>query len=150
MNEETNLELRVPHGPQAAFLSSVTRSAESWVECCAVVPCRGVPRFSDGSISAAVALELMAQAAAAYAGVRGEAHAGLIVAARNVETARWRFYGGEEVVIRAELVGGDERMRIFFCEMQQQGSDEAVAKAKISIFLVNETETDSMNSGERQ
>ena len=87
--------------------------------------------------TAVVATEYMAQCVAAYAGLqairRGDAiRTGYIIGARSIDLAVDNFSVGEELIVRAQYIWGDDILGKFECSVDAGGS--RAASATLTVF----------------
>jgi predicted hotdog family 3-hydroxylacyl-ACP dehydratase len=96
------------------------------------------PFVAAGRVRAIVSLEYMAQAVAAFAGMRGRTigappRIGYVIGAREMTMEVDQFEIGDELVVDAEEVWGDERMSSFRCRVFRDG--RCVAGANLNFYL---------------
>jgi predicted hotdog family 3-hydroxylacyl-ACP dehydratase len=92
---------------------------------------------NDGRVRAAVALEYMAQAVGVYAGLRACAagrpiEIGYLIGTRELTLARDHFQVGDELLVDAEQVWGEERLGSFRCAVRCSG--QVVAEAVLNVY----------------
>lgn len=112
----------------------VSRQGER-IDCTAMIRA-GAPFVSGDRARAVVALEYMAQGAAAFAGLlardRGEEiRIGFLVAVREMDLARDWIGVGARMVIEVERVWGDAMLGHFKCSVREHG--EVFARASLSV-----------------
>ncbi len=126
----------VPHGPPMILLDEMVEYGAGRARC-AVRLRPDSPLVEDGRVRSLVAIEYMAQAVAAYAGMRsrarGEApHLGFLLGSREVTLAVEHFRTGDALEIEVEHVFGDEQLGSFRCAVRRDG--ETVAEAVLSVY----------------
>ena len=96
--------------------------------------------FSDGGVPAWVAIEYMAQAAAALVGLRDRSlspdcapRPGVLLGTRRMELALSRFVAGETYRISSECVFEDAEAASFLCEIRD-AADSVVASATLNAY----------------
>ncbi len=92
----------------------------------------------EGRVRAIVALEYMAQAVAAFAGVRAKAigappRIGYLLGTREMRLEAGYYAVGDELIVEAEEVRGDERMGSFRCRVSRDG--HRTAEAILNVYL---------------
>jgi predicted hotdog family 3-hydroxylacyl-ACP dehydratase len=98
------------------------------------------PFARGGRVPALVALEYMAQAVGLYAGLQARERGlpvkvGFLVACREMRCDVSFFLGGDELLLDAAHVWGDERLGQFRCTTRYSNSDgAAVAQAVVSVY----------------
>jgi predicted hotdog family 3-hydroxylacyl-ACP dehydratase len=105
--------------------------------CCRTTIRRDSMFLSEGRVRAIVALEYMAQAVAAFAGMRGRAagaapRIGYVLGTRELTLEADHFAIGDQLVIDAEEVWDDERMASFRCRVSRDG--QRVAEAGLNVY----------------
>jgi predicted hotdog family 3-hydroxylacyl-ACP dehydratase len=94
--------------------------------------------FLDGDrVDSVVAIEFMAQAIAAHAGMKayrggGTPHLGYIIAVQGLELEVTRFEPGDRLRVDVENVWGDEILGKYTCTLRL--GSEIVARGSISVF----------------
>ena len=117
----------LPHSAPMILLDEIVAFDGASIRCRATI--RGDSIFvAAGRVRAVVSLEYMAQAAAAFAGMRGRA-----IGAREMTLEVDRFEIGDELLVDAEEVWGDERMSSFRCRVTRDG--RCVAEAGLNFYL---------------
>ncbi|GIX34847.1 MAG: 3-hydroxylacyl-ACP dehydratase [Lysobacteraceae bacterium] len=127
----------VPHRPPMLFLRRIVRAQGDSLEADLVVDALGP--FGDGfSVPAWVGIEYMAQAVAAWAGLRshqtgGSPRPGFLLGTRRYECERDRWQHGTELVVQVhcELLG-ENGMGAFRCSLIEDR--RSVASARLAVF----------------
>ncbi|OFX22594.1 MAG: hypothetical protein A2V77_18990 [Anaeromyxobacter sp. RBG_16_69_14] len=96
---------------------------------------------SEGRVRAVIALEYMAQAVAAYAGLRARAagvpvRIGFLLGTRELRLEIDHFDVGDELLVEAVHVWGDEQLGSFLCTVLRGAV--AVATATLNVYLARE------------
>ncbi|HET9598486.1 MAG TPA: 3-hydroxylacyl-ACP dehydratase [Anaeromyxobacteraceae bacterium] len=126
----------VPHSGRMLLLDEVVAFDGSRVVC--RVRLRPGSTFMEaGRVRAIVALEYMAQAVAAFAGLRaraaGEAvRVGFLLGTRELRLEVEGFQAGDELVVEATHVWGDEELGSFDCAVRQ--AERQVASATLNVY----------------
>lgn len=129
------------HAPPMRWLRAIEAHDERETRC--LVAVADLAGFADpaGGIGAHVALEWMAQAVAAHAGLvrraRGEAPSlGLLLGSKHVGFARPAYTRDERFrVVAVRGWGGDQGAASFDCRVESLDGREIVARARLSCFL---------------
>ncbi len=128
----------VPHaGPMRLLARVLAHEPERTV--CALDPAASdLFRAADGSVPAWLALEWMAQCAAAHGGLvaRAEGRApspGMLVGAKRIAFERARFEPGESLQVEARFAGAAGGLAAFECALHADG--ERVARGTLSVFV---------------
>jgi predicted hotdog family 3-hydroxylacyl-ACP dehydratase len=128
----------VPHRGAMCLLDAVIAHDADTVE--ALTAVRGDSPFADGgAVGAWLGIEYMAQAVAAFAGLRAHAHGkpaplGLLVGTRRYTALCERFAAGSSLRVRAERkFEADNGMASFDCRIL--GADDTLlAEATLMVF----------------
>ena len=133
----------LPHGPAAVFLERVLERNSEDI-CCEVVPgTRDAAYAEEGRIPAELGIEYMAQAVAAYAGLREPVERrreiGYVIAVRNLQVLVPGFVLGEPLIVRAVWEWGEANLARFSASIERGG--ETLATAYLSVFRPQETTT---------
>jgi predicted hotdog family 3-hydroxylacyl-ACP dehydratase len=96
------------------------------------------PFVADGRAAAVVTLEYMAQAVAAYAGMKGRAageppHIGFLLGARELSLSVPHLQVGDLLRVDVEHVFGDEQLGSFSCSVTRDG--QRIARALLFVYL---------------
>ena len=140
MKKEENLEELLPHAAPMTLLSGCMQGddeseADAWVD---VSPASPFYDASIGGVPGCVALEYMAQAMAAVAGLahrrRGEQpKVGFVLGSRRMSIAIPVFRSGERYRVRAKCDYQDESFGSFDCKVEDP-SGATVASARMTAF----------------
>jgi predicted hotdog family 3-hydroxylacyl-ACP dehydratase len=130
----------VPHAPPMLLLDAVTLHEPGRVRCAARVR-PDWPFVEDGRVEAVVALEVMAQAVAAFAGLSGRAEGqaprlGMLLGTRALELAVPHLSVGDALTVEAQHVFSDEALGTFRCTVERAGpaGPERVAEATLNVY----------------
>jgi predicted hotdog family 3-hydroxylacyl-ACP dehydratase len=125
----------VPHAPPMLLLDELLERGPGRARC-AVRLRPDSPFMEDGRVRALVSLEYMGQAAACAGppspGQAGAAGGGLLLGTRELTLAVEHFRAGDELVVEAERISGDERVSSFRCSVHREGA--RVAGATLSVL----------------
>jgi predicted hotdog family 3-hydroxylacyl-ACP dehydratase len=131
------IEALVPHRGAMLMLESVRSADEAGIEANAAVPASAWYLDEDGSMPAWIGLELMAQAAAALAGLNGTKakqppRPGVLLGTRSYRASVARFPRGARLVVAARLAGADESgFAAYDCAIHGGGATLAEATLKV-------------------
>ncbi len=137
MNAAHPMDAWLPHRGRMRLVDQVERCDEQGIVCIAVVRGDGLFSGVDG-MPAWIGIELMAQAAAAWAGARARAgggapRAGFLVGTRRYEARVPAFAVGAALSVTAACVGsGDNGLRLFDCRILHDGRE--LAAGRISVY----------------
>lgn len=126
----------VPHRAPMLLLDRVVAADETGVTC--AVDLRVDSVFArDGAVPAVVFLEYMAQAVAAFAGLRrrarGEAVSpGLLLGSREAVFHAREARAGDRLLVRAVVTWDDPVMGSYACEVRRD--DELLARATLNVY----------------
>ena len=127
----------LPHSAPMILLDEIVAYGGASIRCRAAI--RSDSTFvSAGRVRAIVSLEYMAQAVAAFAGMRGRTtgalpRIGYVISARQMTLGVEQFEIGDELLVDAEEAWGDERMSSFRCKVNRDG--RCIAKASLSFYV---------------
>lgn len=127
----------LPHSAPMILLDEIVECDGERIRCRATLRSDSV-FVAAGRVRAIVSLEYMAQAAAALAGMRGRTigaapRIGYVIGAREMTLGVDQFEIGDELLVDAEEVWGDERMSSFRCRVSRDG--RCVAEASLNFYL---------------
>ncbi len=130
------IEAVLPHRPPMILLDRVEDDGEGYLRC-SVTLREDSPFVENGAVSSVVVVEYMAQCVAAYSGLkavrRGDpARIGYLLGTRSVELAAATCEVGEELIVRAEHVWGDDALGQFDCTVHSAG--RLVAAGVLNVF----------------
>jgi predicted hotdog family 3-hydroxylacyl-ACP dehydratase len=125
----------VPHRSPMLVLEEVLQHHDRTIVCRARVEA-GSPFVRDGVMPAVTLLEHMAQATAAWLGLRalargGRIGPGVLGGSRQVELDVDELRVGDELEVRAEHIWGEGQVASFSCEVLRRGI--RVAAARVSV-----------------
>jgi predicted hotdog family 3-hydroxylacyl-ACP dehydratase len=128
----------LPHSAPMILLDEIVAYDGAHIRCRASLRSDSV-FVAEGRMRAIVSLEYMAQAVAAFAGMRDRAmgappRIGYLIGSREMTLEVDQFEIGDELLVVAEEVWGDERMSSFRCRVTRDG--RCVAEASLSFYLV--------------
>jgi predicted hotdog family 3-hydroxylacyl-ACP dehydratase len=126
----------LPHAPPMLWLDELVSGGEHQVQCKLVLREDHV-FVEDGAVEPLVSLEWMAQAVAALAGLRDRAQAlaprpGFLIAIPEASFEVDAFQLGDELLITATRVWGDDQLASFECSVERRGA--VVARAQLSVY----------------
>ncbi len=130
----------LPHAGPMVLLDALVEAGDGRVV--ARVTLRPASLFvEDGKVPAIVAIEYMAQAIGAYAGLRARAaggapRIGYLLGTRDMSLEVDAFSVGDELTVEAQHVWGDEQLGSFRCEVRRGG--RALASALVNVYEGNE------------
>ena len=125
----------LPHSPPMILLDEVVEADGRRAVC--RVRVRGDSPFAEGGkVPAVVAIEYMAQAVSAYAGLQARARGappriGYLLGTRELTLEVDAFDVGDELVVEAVYVWGDETLGAFDCTVRRAG--QTVAAATLNV-----------------
>jgi predicted hotdog family 3-hydroxylacyl-ACP dehydratase len=93
--------------------------------------------LEEGAVEAVVAMEYMAQAVAAFAGMKGRregapARIGFLLGTRELVLGTDRFAAGDELLVEVVHVFGEDQLGVFDCSVSRRG--ERVASASLNFY----------------
>lgn len=128
----------VPHRGAMSLLDSVAAHGADWIEALARVPADGL--FTErGVVGAWVGIEYMAQAVAAYSGLRAHAagespRVGLLAGTRAYRASVDGFASGTLLRVRASRrFESDSGLASFECSIRDE-SGELLAEAALTVY----------------
>lgn len=130
----------LPHSGAMVLLDEVVEHAEGRIV--TRVRLHAASLFAEGGrIPALVAIEYMAQTIGAYAGLRAVAagqpvRIGYLLGTRDLSLGLDAFDAGDELVVEARHVWGDEQLGSFECVVSRGG--RAVASALVNVYQGSE------------
>ena len=140
------LESLLPHRPPMILLDRVLDDGDGTITC--EVRLRpDSPFVENGSVAAVVATEYMAQCVAAYAGLQAFRRAdairtGYVIGARSIDLSLDEFGVGEELIVRAQHIWGDDILGKFECSVDAGG-----CRAASAILTVFQGDPDTVQIG---
>ena len=132
----------LPHRGKMLLLDEVVDAGPASVTC--RVHIRSSSSFVEaGRVPGLVALEYMAQTVGAYAGLRareqgGPVRIGYLLGSRDVQLSGRDFLVGDDLVVEAHHVFGDEAIGAFDCKVTRLGTVEA--SGRLNVYLADPTE----------
>lgn len=130
----------VPHSAPMILLDEILGFDGARIRCRTTVRTESM-FVEEDRVRAIVALEYMAQAVAAFAGMQGRAggappRVGYVLGTREMTLEAGWFMVGDELVVEAEEVWGDGRMGSFRCTVTRDGL--CMAEAHINVYRTGE------------
>ena len=135
MNPYPALAELIPQSGSMVLLDEVVEAAGPRIAC--RVRLRPDSLFAaEGRVPAVMAIEYMAQAVAAYAGLRARAagepiRIGYLLGTRELALETDHFDVGDELVVEATHVWGDEQIGSFRCTVARDGLPLAAATVNV-------------------
>jgi predicted hotdog family 3-hydroxylacyl-ACP dehydratase len=127
-------------GPMRLLGGIVSHSREETV-CAVDLERSALFAQADGSVPAFVALEYMAQCAAAHAGFARGAGAepprvGFLLGTRRLTLTTDRFRPGQRLRVSARHHRGESGLVVFDCRLRDADSDETLAEGRLNLYTV--------------
>jgi predicted hotdog family 3-hydroxylacyl-ACP dehydratase len=134
--ENIPIEALIAHRPPMILIDRVVEWAEDAIRV-AVVVRENAPFMVDGHIPAYVAVEYMAQAIAAYSGLKARQNQqpvriGFLLGTRRLTLAATTFEPGQDLIVECETLYNDGEMASFDCRTLRDG--QVVAAAALNVF----------------
>jgi predicted hotdog family 3-hydroxylacyl-ACP dehydratase len=128
----------LPQRGAMRLLSHALEHSEARTRCALDPAASALFARPEGSIPAFVALEWMAQCAAAHGALRAHAQgerppAGLLLRARDVRLRAACFRPGETLLVEARAAGASGALLRFECEVWREGEREPLASGLLSV-----------------
>lgn len=128
----------VPHAPPMLLVDRVVAYEGDHIRCELHVQ-EGCPFVRDGHVGAIVAVEWLAQTAAAWVGLhtRGRADAarpGFLVHMREIALEAERFEVGAHILVDVERTSGDPDLGRFAGAIRRAEQPEPVVRATFSVY----------------
>ena len=140
------IEDLLPHARPMIFLDEVTGIDEGTLSAALTVR-PGILFFEAGrGVAAHIAIEWMAQACGAYAGIEARqaeqpVRIGFLLGTRDFQaTVPW-FLEGERLNVKATLTFRDSEMAVFNCVVTSAASGDELAKASLTLYLPDDATT---------
>jgi predicted hotdog family 3-hydroxylacyl-ACP dehydratase len=130
------IESLVPHRPPMLLLDAVTSHAETSIECTVTPRADGL--FNEGgTVPNVIAIEYMAQAVAALAGLQhhqaGQApRIGYLIGSRQLVLHVEHFRVGEALSVHAQSIWQDRQSAQFECRVQRGAA--CLAEATLTVY----------------
>ncbi|WP_242392195.1 ApeP family dehydratase [Anaeromyxobacter oryzisoli] len=130
------IEELVPHRGRMLLLDELV-AFDGQRALCRVRLQRDSTFVEGGAVDAVIALEYMAQAVAAFAGMRGRAagrppRIGFLLGTRELVLSVDRFAVGDELMVEVAHVWGEDQLGVFDCTVSRGG--EKVASAALNVY----------------
>ena len=131
----------VPQRGRMRLLSGVVSHSIEETVCAIDLERSGLFAEADGSIPAFVALEYMAQCAAAHTGLANRSgsespRASLLLGTRRLQLAIERFRSGQRLRVSARHHRGEAGLVVFDCVLSDADSDETLAEGRLNLYTV--------------
>ena len=131
----------VPQRGRMRLLSAVVSHSVQETVCAIDLERSGLFAEADGSIPAFVALEYMAQCAAAHAGLVNRSggeppRANLLLGTRRLQLATERFRPGQRLRVSARHHRGESGLVVFDCVLSDADSNEKLAEGRLNLYTV--------------
>jgi predicted hotdog family 3-hydroxylacyl-ACP dehydratase len=132
------IEELLPHRGIMLWLQSVTAADDTGIEAHATVPAEAWCLDADGAMPAWMGIELMAQAIAAHAGLRGRllgkpTRPGVLLGTRSYRADSPSFPAGARLLVSARIASADESgFGAYECSIR--GPAGPLASATLKIF----------------
>jgi len=128
----------LPHSGRAILLDEVVEADAERIVCRVLIRADS-PFVENGRVPSVVVLEYMAQAIAALAGLQAKAsgnepRVGLLLGTHELTLAADTLGVGDELLVEANRVFGDDSMGSFDCITSRSGTQ--VAAATLNVFLL--------------
>lgn len=126
----------LPHGESAVFIERIVEHDESGIACEVVPGKRDGALAENEVIPTELGIEYMAQAVAAYAGLREAVErrrdVGYVIAVRDLRVHTPGFVLGETLLVRATWQWGEANLARFSTSIERNGT--LLASAFLSVF----------------
>ena len=138
------IEELLPHRGIMLWLQGVTAAEDTGIEAHATVPAEAWYLDADGAMPAWMGIELMAQAIAAHAGLRGRrlgkpARPGVLLGTRSYRADSPSFPAGARLLVSARIASADESgFGAYECSIR--GPAGTLASATLKIFAPEDFE----------
>ena len=138
----------LPHGPPMRLIDRVIARTPDGIVCDATVSASGV--FTEsGEVPAAICLEYIAQACAAFVGLDARARAepvrpGYLLACRSLDLSVDTLRVGDRVEVRVTRTSSAAAASSFSGEVVRRGT--TIARGKVSVVLDGEAEADESSA----
>ena len=134
----------LPHGAPLVYLDEIKSNSEECVSCLVTPGKEGTVCLfnADGSVPVVMAIEYMAQTAAAWAGLTavrvggGRVRQGLLLAVRSLDCFTESFAEGKQLEISARRMAGNDDTSIFRCSISEVGG-RMVVEGVITVLLTD-------------
>jgi predicted hotdog family 3-hydroxylacyl-ACP dehydratase len=128
----------LPHAAPMILLDEVTESTPEMLIALVTIEL-GKPFFTPDGMPTHVAIEFMAQACGAFAGVEAlqagrTPGVGLLLGTRNFTARQKWFQEGEQLRIIVDVVYREDEMGVFDCRVINDSSDETLASARLTVY----------------
>ena len=116
----------VPHAGAMVLLDALTDCQKGYARCSASIR-EHAPFVKNGSVSAEVTIEYMAQAVAACLGYEaitggGGVRVGMIIACKRFEAHAEKLDVGDHIEVEARCISGNEALSHFDCKLTRAGT----------------------------
>ncbi|HTU57939.1 MAG TPA: hypothetical protein VMF89_05890 [Polyangiales bacterium] len=126
----------VPHAGAMVLLDALTEWQKGYARCSALIR-EHAPFVKQGSVSAEVTIEYMAQAVAACLGYEaitggGGVRVGMIIACKRFEAHADKLDVGDRIEVEARCISGNETLSHFECKLTR--ADEVFSEATLTLY----------------
>ena len=141
--QEYQVEDVLPHRHPMILIDEIVHSGDDFLEAAVSINERSQFYQSPEGVAAWVGIEYMAQAIAAFAGVKAKQHnepvkIGLLIGIRHFRSKIDFFQNRIRLLIRAELEYESDEMKIFNCSI---ANTDTIATAQINVFQPKEIDS---------
>lgn len=129
----------LPQKPPMVLLDSIVDHGDKHTTCSVRIGPGAAFAGSDGSVQAHVALEYMAQCAAAHSGIKerdrgNPIRLGFLLGSRKATFHVFAFAPGQELLVNAQVVWDDGELASFECRVQDRASGLLLAECELSAY----------------
>jgi len=137
-----DLDALVPHRGRMRLLGRVLSHSPEETRCSVDLERSELFFDRDGSVPAFVAIEYMAQCAAAHAGLAA-AHGSspriaLLLGSRRLQLHAERFHPGQQLCVEARHHRGEAGLVAFDCAVRDTESDRTLAEGRLNLYTVDD------------
>lgn len=136
-----DIEELVPHRGRMRLLSDVVAHSPEETVCAVDLERSELFLESDGSVPAFVALEYMAQCAAAHAGLASRSRreppsAAFLLGTRRLRLDAERLRPGQRLRVSARHHRGESGLIAFDCALRDADTDQTLAEGRLNLYTV--------------
>ena len=129
----------LPQKPPMVLLDAIVAHEPDSTTCSVRIDPASYFAAADGSLPSWVALEFMAQCAAAHSGIcelnKGNPiRLGFLLGSRRLALHVPTFFAGQELLVHAHVVWDDGELASFECNVRDQKSDATLADCELSAY----------------
>ena len=137
-----SIEQVLPHARPMILLDNVTGWAPDTLTASVTIH-RTQPFFGSGGVPTHVAVEYMAQACGAFAGIESlqlgrVPRVGLLLGTRNFSARRKWFRDGDQLRVTVKVVFRENEMGVFDCIVADQRNGDTLATARLTVYQPSE------------